>query len=137
MFPSSISFYSLTWPSRTVGSDASVTWFLFRKTACHFLTFHQNEQPFLSLHVISSANMPQTRNSNNEKRPIVTEEEYTLEGISDSEQESRPRPRKRTKTKAGGAQSRTKTTKRGKAGKLSKLPDMPLDVLFEASDSED
>lgn len=64
------------------------------------------------------------------RRVTKTDPDYKEDGNSGpSENEGIPAPTKRRKT-AGSGQK--KTTRRRK-GKLSRLPDMPLDVLYEVT----
>lgn len=74
--------------------------------------------------------MPVTRQSNKGKR-LANDEESPDDSYTSDEVEDAPPVRKRVKTKAVAKESGGKVVKRRKASKLSKLPDMPLDVLFE------
>lgn len=70
-------------------------------------------------------------NSRRQSRRVTkTDPDYKEDGNSGpSEDEGMPAPAKRRKT-AGSSQK--KVTRR-KKGKLSRLPDMPLDVLYEVT----
>jgi hypothetical protein len=81
----------------------------------------------------------EARRSKRVKKPVA--EDLYVQDLVDGDgdesvgepEEEIPPPRKRSKTKPTTKESSTKTVKRarGVKGKLSKLPDMPLDVLFE------
>ena len=91
---------------------------------CHQLVFKcssaiMNPEP--------SVPRPSTRNKRSATSAV---DNYATEESDD--ELPRPLP-KRSKTKATPKESGSKTVKRGKVGKLSKLPDMPLDILFEVA----
>ena len=70
-------------------------------------------------------------NSRRQSRRVAkTDVDYNEDDNSGpSEDESVPAPAKRRKTNGGGQ----KKVIRRRKGKLSKLPDMPLDVLYEVN----
>lgn len=70
-------------------------------------------------------------NSRRQSRRVAkTDVDYNEDDNSGpSEDESVPAPAKRRKTNSGGQ----KKVIRRRKGKLSKLPDMPLDVLYEVN----
>lgn len=69
------------------------------------------------------------------RKPGVQYNEQELSELSDDGQDSgsSPQPRKRARGKLGAGG--TKAKKRGKAKQTAKLLDMPLDVMFEVSES--
>jgi len=86
---------------------------------------------FLSTTIYSK---PTTMSARRQSRRVTkTDVDYKEDDNSGpSENEDVPAPTKKRKTTGGGQK---KVTKRRK-GKLSKLPDMPLDVLYEVTFGE-
>jgi hypothetical protein len=73
------------------------------------------------------------RSARAKKLPV--EDAYVEDGTNESVEEvdeELPPARKRAKTKTATGEPAAKRAK-GVKGKLSKLPDMPLDVLFEVN----
>jgi hypothetical protein len=68
--------------------------------------------------------------SDDEDVPSTPEEDDDYNGF---DEDDIPRRKRRKKSTKKGSQNSSKKTIKGRRGKLAKLPDMPLDILFEVS----